>query len=76
MFLCCPNQQSQYLLNCITVSAGWCIVALVFPVGCVRLRGELPEERAEYPHRLHPLHVYLRRHCCTAFQGQVLLLHG
>lgn len=58
------------------VSVGCINVVLAFPVGRVRLCGELPEERAEYPHRLHPLHVHLRCHCRAAFQGQVLLLHG
>lgn len=43
--------------------------------GRVRLRGQLSEERPQHPHRLHPLHVHLRRHRCAALQGQVLLLH-
>lgn len=43
--------------------------------GRVRLRGQLSQERPQHPHRLHPLHVHLRRHRCAALQGQVLLLH-
>lgn len=61
--------------NCTRVSAGRMDVVLVFPTGRIRLCGKLPEERAEYLHRLHPLHVHLRCHCRAAFQGQVLLLH-
>lgn len=45
------------------------------PQGRVRLRGELAEERAQHPHRLHALHVHLRRGGRAALQGQILLLH-
>lgn len=50
-------------------------VCLCSLVGRVRLCGELAEERVEYPHCLHPVHVHLCRHCRAALQGQVFLLH-
>lgn len=43
--------------------------------GGVRLRGQLFEECAEHPHRLHPLHVHLCCHRSSALQGKILLLH-
>jgi len=49
-------------------------VCLSLPGG-VRLCGELAEERAEHPHRLHALHVHLRRGGRAALQGTLLLLH-
>lgn len=43
--------------------------------GGVRLCGQFFEERAEYPHCLHPLHVHLCCHRSSALQGKILLLH-
>jgi len=52
-----------------------CVCVCEYVPGGVRLRGELPEERAQHPHRLHALHVHLRRHRRAALQREVLLLH-
>lgn len=43
--------------------------------GCVRLRGELPEERPQHPDRLRALHVHICCHRGAALQGEVFLLH-
>lgn len=43
--------------------------------GSVWLCGQLFEECAEHPHRLHPIHVHLCRHRSSAFQGKILLLY-
>ncbi len=47
----------------------------VCPAGCVRLRGHIPEERLQHPHRLPALHVHLCCDCRAALQGEVLLLY-
>lgn len=44
--------------------------------GRLWLRGELFEECSEHHDSIHAVSVHLRRDCCPALQGQILLLYG
>ncbi len=68
----CVWQQGRPLQK---MFAGDLICAVCVSPGRVWLCGELSKECAQHPHRLHPLHAYLRGYCCAAFQGKVFSLH-